>query len=83
MIIRDTDEDARALVPPGIEFAFPGDLGAYGLIGTIDTVKERIAAYQATGVQELALSFDDPTSVEQVRQFAELFTARSPMAVAA
>jgi alkanesulfonate monooxygenase SsuD/methylene tetrahydromethanopterin reductase-like flavin-dependent oxidoreductase (luciferase family) len=70
-IIRDTDEEARALVPPGAEFAYPGDLAAYGLIGTIDTVRDRIAAYADAGVQELAISFEDPTSEEQVRRFAK------------
>lgn len=74
-IIRDTDEEARAALPPGSEFAFPGDLAAYGLIGTIDTIRDRIAAYEAAGVQELAISFEDSTSVEQVRRFAEVFMA--------
>ena len=74
-IIRDSDEEARAALPPGSEFAFPGDLAAYGLIGTIDTIRDRIAAYEAAGVQELAISFEDPTSVEQVRRFAEVFMA--------
>jgi alkanesulfonate monooxygenase SsuD/methylene tetrahydromethanopterin reductase-like flavin-dependent oxidoreductase (luciferase family) len=69
-IIRDTDEEARTLVPHGAEFAYPGDLAAYGLIGTIDTVRDRIAAYTDAGVQELAISFEDPTSEEQVRRFA-------------
>jgi F420-dependent oxidoreductase-like protein len=72
-IIRDTDEEARALVPPGAEFAFPGDLAGYGLVGTVDTVRERIAAYADAGVQELAVSFEDPTSEEQVREFAKQF----------
>lgn len=75
VIIRETDEAARALVPPGIDFAFPGDVGSYGLIGTIATIKERIAAYVDAGVQELALGFENPTSVDQIRQFAELFIA--------
>jgi F420-dependent oxidoreductase-like protein len=70
-IIRDTDDEARALVPPGVEFAYPGDLAGYGLVGTIDTVRARIAAYEAAGVQELVVSFEDPTSEEQVRRFAK------------
>jgi F420-dependent oxidoreductase-like protein len=73
VIIRDSDEEARALVPPGLDFAWPGDLGSYGLIGSPDTIEQRIAAYKAAGVQELALAFEDPTSVELVRQFAEMF----------
>lgn len=72
-IIRDTDDEARALVPQGVEFAFPGDLAGYGLIGTVDTVRDRIAAYEAAGVQELAVSFEDPTSEEHVRRFAKDF----------
>jgi F420-dependent oxidoreductase-like protein len=70
-IIRDTDDEARALVPPGVDFAYPGDLAGYGLVGTIDTVRGRIAAYEAAGVQELVISFEDPTSEEQVRRFAK------------
>lgn len=72
-IIRDTDEAARALVPPGMDFAFPGDLASYGLVGTVDTVRERLAAYEAAGVQELVVSFEDPTDVEQLRTFAASF----------
>jgi alkanesulfonate monooxygenase SsuD/methylene tetrahydromethanopterin reductase-like flavin-dependent oxidoreductase (luciferase family) len=62
-------------VPPGSEFAYPGDLARYGLIGTVDTVRDRIAAYEAAGVQELAVGFEDPTSVDQVRRFAAEFIA--------
>lgn len=72
-VIADTDAEARALIPPGSEFAFPGDLGSYGLIGTVDTVKKRIAAFEDAGVQELVIGFQDPTSVEQVTRFAEQF----------
>lgn len=74
-IIRDTDEEALALVPPGMEFAYPGDLGSYGLIGTVDTVRKRIAAFEEAGVRELVVNFEDPTSVEQVARFADLFVA--------
>jgi alkanesulfonate monooxygenase SsuD/methylene tetrahydromethanopterin reductase-like flavin-dependent oxidoreductase (luciferase family) len=73
VIIADSDAEARALVPPGSEFAFPGDLGSYGLIGTVDTVRERIAAFEAAGVQELIVNFQDPTSTDQVARFADLF----------
>lgn len=72
-IIRDTDEEARALVPPGMEFAFPGDVASYGLVGSVDTVRERIAGYEAAGVQELALAFEDPTDPGLARQFAAEF----------
>jgi F420-dependent oxidoreductase-like protein len=73
VIVRDSDDEARALVPLGLDFAWPGDLGSYGLVGTPDTIEERIAAYEAAGVQELVLAFEDSTSAEQVRRFAEMF----------
>jgi alkanesulfonate monooxygenase SsuD/methylene tetrahydromethanopterin reductase-like flavin-dependent oxidoreductase (luciferase family) len=80
VIIRDSDEEARALVPAGLDFAWPADLGSYGLIGSPETIEQRIAAYEAAGVQELALAFEDPTSVELVRQFAEMFIGtRTPL----
>jgi F420-dependent oxidoreductase-like protein len=72
-IIRDTDEEARAQVPPGLEFAYPGDVGSYALVGTVETVRERIAAYADAGVQELVVGFEDPTSAEQVQRFAAEF----------
>jgi len=77
-IIGDTDAEARAQVPPGSEFAYPGDLAEYGLIGTVETIRDRIAAYEAAGVQELAVSFEDPTSVDHVRRFAEEFMLARP-----
>ncbi|GHF51347.1 F420-dependent oxidoreductase-like protein [Amycolatopsis bartoniae] len=72
-IIRDTDADARALIPLASKFVFPGDVGAYGLVGTLDTVKRRIAEFEEAGVQELVVYFEDPTSVTQVAEFARLF----------
>jgi F420-dependent oxidoreductase-like protein len=72
-ILADTDEAARAQVPPGIEFAYPGDVGSYGLVGTVETVRERIAAFADAGVQELIVGFIDPTSVELVERFAGEF----------
>lgn len=80
VIIRDTDEAARALVPSGIDFAYPGDVGTYGLVGTIDTIERRIAAFADAGVQELALGFENPTSVDQIRQFADVFI-RQPVQI--
>jgi alkanesulfonate monooxygenase SsuD/methylene tetrahydromethanopterin reductase-like flavin-dependent oxidoreductase (luciferase family) len=72
-VIADTDETAREVIPPNLGFAYPGDVADYGLIGTVQTVEKRIAAFEAAGVQELIVNFADPTGVEQVQQFAELF----------
>ncbi len=74
-IIQDTDAAARALVPPSSKFVFPDDPGVYGLVGSADTVKRRLAAYEEAGVQELIVYFEDPTSIAQVEEFARLFVS--------
>jgi F420-dependent oxidoreductase-like protein len=76
--IADTDEKARELVPPNLQFAYPGDVTSYGLIGTAETLEKRIAAFEAAGVQELIVNFADATGLDQVAQFAELFLQRTP-----
>src|SRR3989440_1775083 len=45
-IIGDTDEQARALIPGWAGAVFPGDVGSYGLIGTLETIRQRLAAYE-------------------------------------
>ncbi|HEX2316793.1 MAG TPA: hypothetical protein VHJ17_23810 [Thermomonospora sp.] len=52
---------------------FPGDLGSYGLIGTFDTIRERLVAYEEAGVQELVVSFHDGLDPNVVRRFASEF----------
>jgi F420-dependent oxidoreductase-like protein len=76
-IIADTDEEARSALPPGSEFAFPGDLASYGLIGTPDTIRRRLADYEAAGVQELAISFGGPDPTETLRRYAAEFMSRT------
>jgi F420-dependent oxidoreductase-like protein len=66
----DTDAAARRTVPESAKPLYPGDVASYGLIGTLDTVRDRIAAYADAGVQELVLHFSDPTDVALVRDFA-------------
>jgi len=72
-IIADTDEQAQALVPPGLEFIFPGDFRSYALIGSIETIRQRLAAYEAAGVQELVIAFLDIPRVEMMQRFARAF----------
>jgi hypothetical protein len=48
--------------PPSQEFVFEAW-----------SVRARIAAYEAAGVQELIVGFEDPTDLEQVRRFAAEF----------
>jgi hypothetical protein len=40
------------------------------LIGSPETIRQRIAAYEAVGVQELVLRFIDGTNLEALRRFA-------------
>jgi len=72
-ILGTTDAEARSRVPAGAEFAFPGDLASYGLIGTESTVRKRIAAYEDAGAQELIVGFENGLDAAQLRRFADLF----------
>jgi F420-dependent oxidoreductase-like protein len=73
-VITDTDEEAKALIPAWAPAVFPGDLASYGMVGTIDTIRDRIAAYEAVGVQEVAITFGQAVENPDIlRQFAEEF----------
>jgi alkanesulfonate monooxygenase SsuD/methylene tetrahydromethanopterin reductase-like flavin-dependent oxidoreductase (luciferase family) len=61
------------MVPEGSELVFPGDIRSYGLVGTIDTIRQRLAAYEAAGVQELVISFLDAPQVDMMQRFAKAF----------
>ncbi|HEY7126542.1 MAG TPA: LLM class F420-dependent oxidoreductase [Ktedonobacterales bacterium] len=77
-IISETDEQARALIPRWAGGLFPGDVGSYGLIGTLETIHQRLAAYEVAGVQELVIHFSDysdETHLDAVRLFAQTFMA--------
>ena len=70
-IIGETDEQARALIPGWAGAVFPGDVGSYGLIGTLETIRQRLAAYEVAGVQELVIHFSDATHLDAVRLFGK------------
>jgi F420-dependent oxidoreductase-like protein len=72
-IIGDTDEDAAAAVPPWAPMVFPGNLAEYGLIGTVETIHKRLAAYEAAGVDELIVGFHDALNPDMLRRFAAEF----------
>jgi F420-dependent oxidoreductase-like protein len=72
-IIADSDEEASAAVPPWAPAVFPGDLASYGLIGTLDTIRGRLASYEDAGVDELLVSFHDCLHADTVRRFAAEF----------
>jgi F420-dependent oxidoreductase-like protein len=72
-ILGASDPEARSRVPAGAEFAFPGDLASYGLIGTESTIRQRIAAYEDAGAQELIVGFENGLEPDELRRFADLF----------
>jgi F420-dependent oxidoreductase-like protein len=74
-ILADTDEEALAAVPPWAPMVFPGDLGSYGLVGTIDTIRQRLAGYERAGVDELIVGFQDALNPDLLRLFAREFIA--------
>ena len=55
---------------------FPGQLADYGLIGTLDTIGERIARWEEAGVDELVVGFQDALNPRRsgVREGVHLLT---------
>ncbi len=72
-IIADTDEKAAQQVPPWAPTVYPGDIAEYGLVGTMDTVRERVATYEASGVDELVITFTDALQLDTIRRYAAEF----------
>jgi F420-dependent oxidoreductase-like protein len=72
-IIADTDEEALAQIPPWAPMVFPGNLADYGLIGTVDTIRDRIAVFEQAGVDELVVGFNDSLNPDTLRHFAAEF----------
>ena len=70
--IGETEEQALASIPEMVRSRF-GDRIKDALIGTPDTLRQRLAEYEAAGVQELILMFPDVTTLNSVRLFAKEF----------
>ena len=68
-LLADSDEQALALLPPERK-ARMGEQVQTALIGSPETIRQRMAAYEAAGVQELVLRFLDGTNLEMLRRFA-------------
>jgi F420-dependent oxidoreductase-like protein len=68
-VIADTDEQAFAMAPEWLQAQLGG-----GLVGSPETIRTRLAAYEAVGVQELVISFLD-ASLDSTRRFAKEFIA--------
>jgi F420-dependent oxidoreductase-like protein len=72
--IGETDEEAIAKIPASVRSRFSNLMGA-GLVGSPDTIRQRLAAFEAAGVQELILGFPDITTLSSLRLFAQEFIA--------
>jgi F420-dependent oxidoreductase-like protein len=73
-IIGDTDEQALAKTPEFVKARYGAAINST-LIGSPDTIRKRIAAYEAVGVQELMISFPDALQLDSIRRFAKEFIA--------
>jgi F420-dependent oxidoreductase-like protein len=72
-IIGDTDEQAQAAIPEVWKARSPAGAINEALVGTPDTIRQRLAAYEAVGVQELMIMFLDKTNLDGIRRFAREF----------
>jgi F420-dependent oxidoreductase-like protein len=73
-LLADSDEQALALLPAELK-ARLGESVKTALIGGPETLRQRLAAYAAAGVQELLMRFVDGTNLEALRRFAKEFFA--------
>src|SRR5260221_11462223 len=71
-LMADSDEQALALLPVERK-ARLGNKVRTALIGSPETIRQRLAAYEDAGVLELLLRFVDGTNLETLRRFAQEF----------
>jgi F420-dependent oxidoreductase-like protein len=74
-LLADGDEQAFARLPADRK-ARLGNAVQAALIGSPETIRERLVAYEAAGVQELVLRFVEGTNLEALRRFARAFIAQ-------
>jgi F420-dependent oxidoreductase-like protein len=70
--IGETEEQALAVIPDDMRARF-GDRLRGALVGTPATIRERLAEYEAAGVNELLLVFPDVLTLNSIRLFAREF----------
>ncbi len=73
-LMADSDEQALAQLPAELK-ARLGESVNTALIGSPDTIRQRLAAYEDAGVQELLMRFVDGTNPEAIGRFAKEFFA--------
>ena len=71
-LLADSDEQALEQVPAERK-AMLGKRVTTALIGSPETIRQRLATYEEAGVQELLMRFVDGTSLEAIRRFAKEF----------
>ncbi len=71
-LLADSDEQALALLPVERKARLGNEVRT-ALIGSPETIRQRLAAYEDAGVQELLLRFVDGTNLEALRRFAQEF----------
>jgi F420-dependent oxidoreductase-like protein len=69
-LLADSDEQALAQLPAERKARLGAQVNT-ALIGSPETIRQRIAAYEEAGVQELVLRFVDGTNLEALRRFAK------------
>ncbi len=70
--IGETDEQAQEKIPAGLRARFGDRLGS-ALVGSPDTIRQRLAQFEAAGVQELLIAFPDAIQLDSLRFFAREF----------
>ena len=73
-LIADSDEQALARLPADRKAGLEPRVQT-ALIGSPETIRHRLAAYEAAGVQELVLRFVNGTELNAIRRFASEFIA--------
>ncbi|HLZ58230.1 MAG TPA: LLM class F420-dependent oxidoreductase [Ktedonosporobacter sp.] len=73
-LLADSDEQALASLSAERK-ARLGESVKTDLIGSPETIRQRLAAYEDAGVQELVLRFLDGTNPQALRRFAQAFIA--------
>ena len=70
--IADSDEEALALVPAHVR----GQLRDTSLVGSPETIRQRIAALEDLGIHELIIDFLTATDLTSLNRFAQEFIAQ-------
>lgn len=73
-LMADSDEQALALLPLELKARLGNEVYT-ALIGSPETIRQRLTAYEDAGVQELVMRFVDGTNLEALRRFAQEFIA--------